>query len=139
MKYTFCFIYKALFIHKIAKLFYISKEDYQKALKKLTLFFSDALPDPIWWCIYEVIWSEYIKWYEAIWVIVRIISFNLCKSIHGILNYSTFFHLPFLIREKWEGTKKSAKISSISRVEGASKWNKNIFFKLLKGYHLVKQ
>ena len=62
------------------------KEDYQKALKILTLFFllnlvpfNDGLPDQVWWCN--------IKW---LLVIPKITSANLCKTIYDIINYSTF-------------------------------------------------
>ena len=91
----------------------ILKEDYQKALKKLILFFlSNPVPfngqryqkqkrpgtsdqslsriqnkfrkipllvisDQIWLCK------------SGFWVIPKIVSANLCKPIHGIINYST--------------------------------------------------
>ena len=34
------------------------------------------LSDQVWWC-------------NGFWVIAKIVFANLCKSVHGIINYST--------------------------------------------------
>ena len=92
------------------------KEDYQKALKKLTLFFlskpvpfngqsyqkqiksgtSDQLlfssqnkfrKIPLFVLYYLTKFDDVMQ--SNFWVIPKNISANLCMSIHGIINYST--------------------------------------------------
>ena len=93
------------------------KDDYQKALKKSTLFFlSNPVPfngqsyqkqkgsgtshQPFlrpWnkfrkiplFVIYYLTKFDDVMW-SSFWVIAKIASVNLCKSIHDMIKYSTF-------------------------------------------------
>ena len=95
------------------------KEDYQKALKILTLFFllnlftfNDGLHDQVWWCN--------IKW---LLVIPKITSANLYKTIYDIINYSTFI-CPF---ESGKRGKEGKKLQNIEYLE-----NEKSFFDVIK-------
>ena len=74
---------------------------------------SDVLPDQVWWCSYN-----------GFWVIGKITSANLCKSVHGIINSSTFTS-PF---ESRNGVKEGQKLQRFEYLE-----NEKSFLDEIKG------
>ena len=66
---------------------------------------------------FDVIWNGF-------WVIPKITSANLCKTIDDIINYSTFFH-PFESRKCGKDGKNYKNLKSRERKE-LFRWNKNI-------------
>ena len=140
------------------------KKDYQKALKKLTLFFlSNPVPfngqsyqkqkrpetsDQLLFrlrnkstnisllVIYDLTkFDGVIK--SGFWVISKITSANLCKPIHDIINYSTLI-CPFEFGKVWQRRGKNTKFEYIKNKKSFLDEIKNIF-QFLKGYHLVKR
>ena len=136
------------------------KEDYQNTLKKLPLFF---LSNPVsfngqnyqkqkgsgtshqslfrlrnkfknifLFVIYYLTKFDDVM-QRSFWVISKITSSNLCKSIDDIINYSTSIG-PFKSGNCGKEGKKLRK----ERKE-LFWWNKKDFSLFLKGYHLVKK
>ena len=63
--------------------------------------------------------------WSSFWVIAKITSANLCKSIHDIINYSTSI-CPF-ISEVWKGKEKITKNWISQEREELFRWNKRYF------------
>ena len=128
------------------------KEDYQKAFKKLTLFFFKTqsllmnniiknkrglelvTSSPqvtikvqknsiISYVLSDQVWWSNIKWF---WVIPKITPANLCKPIHEIIYYSTSI-LFLWICEVWKGRGKITKILISWERKELFWWNKNHF------------
>ena len=140
------------------------KEDYQKALKNLTLFLlSDQVPfnrqsyqkqkgsgtSDQSFCR---LWNKFkniplfVTYYlnkfddvmlSSFWVIPKIRSANFCKSIHDIMNYSTFI-CPFESGKCGREGIKSQEFEYLKNKTSFLDEIKNIF-QFLKGYHLVKK
>ena len=128
------------------------KENYQKALKKLTLLFlsnpvpfngqryqkqkgpgsSDQSLFRLWnnfrkitlLVIYYLIKFDDVIW-SGFWVIPKIASANLCKPIHNI-NKSFHFHLHFWIWKVWKG--RGHKIWISRERKELFRWKKNNTF-----------
>ena len=140
------------------------KEDIEKASKKLTLFF---LTNPVpfngqsyqkqeepgtshqslfrsqkkfskisLFVIYYLTKFDDIMW-RSFWVIPKITSANLCKSIHDMINYSTST-CPFESGKCGKEGKKSQKFHYLENKKNFLDEIK-IIFQFLKGYHLVKK
>ena len=85
----------------------------QIKLRKISLLV--ILPDQVWWCNIKRFFS-YSKNY---------ISANLCKSIHNIINYSTFI-CPFE-SGKWGKGKKLQKFEYLENEQNFLDETKSIF------------
>ena len=137
--------------------------DYQKALKKLTLVFLSN-PVPFNGQNYQkqkrsgnsdqsllMLQSKcknmllFIRYYltkfddeiqNSFWVIPKITSANLCKSVDDIVNYSTSI-CPF---ESGNCGKERKKLQKIEYLENEKCFLDEIksIFQFVKGYHLVK-
>ena len=105
------------------------KEDYQKALGKLTLF---SLLNPVslsrkrlqnkfrkipLLVTYYPTKFDHVIW-SSFWFIPKITSANLCKPIHDIKNYSTFF-CPFEFGKFGKEGKKLHKTEYLERTKRA--------------------
>ena len=123
------------------------KEDCQKALKKLTLYFlSNPVPFnrqnyqkqkgsgtnelqnkfksiSLFDTYYPTKFDDVMK--SSFWVISKITSANLCKPIHDIISYSTFI-CPFE-SEKCERKEKITKIWITEERKELFRWNKKHF------------
>ena len=140
------------------------KGDYQKLLKKLTLFF---ISNPVLFngqsykkqkglgtsnqSLFRLQnkftkISILVKYYQTkfdgviqigSWVIPKITPLNLCKPIHDIINYSTSI-CSFESRKCGKEVEKS-QILNISRTKRDFWIYKKHFSQFLKGYHMVKK
>ena len=140
------------------------KEDYQKALKKLTLFFL-LNPVPFNGQSYQkqkepgtsdqlvfrlrnkfrkipLLVIHYLNKFDDViqtgfWFIPKITSANLCKPVHDIINYSTAI-CPV---EPGKCGKEGKKLQKLEYLESEKSFldEKKYFPYFLKGYHLVKK
>ena len=78
----------------------------------------------------DVIWSGF-------WVILKIISANLCKSVYHI-NYSTSI-CPFEFGKCGKEGKKLQKLEYFENEKSFLDEIKKTFFIVFEGYHLVKK
>ena len=141
------------------------KEDYQKAFKKVILFF---LPNPVpfnWQNFQEQKGSGtsnhslfrlqskfrklllldlyYLTKFDDViesgfWVILKIISANLCKSICDIINYSTS-NCPFGSGKYGKEGKKLQKLEYLENEKNFLDQIKKHFSWFLKACHLMKK
>ena len=79
----------------------------------------------------DAMWSGY-------WVIPEITSANLCKPIHGIINYSASI-CPFESGEFEKEGEKLQKFHYLRNEKGFLDEIKKVFSWLLKSYHLLKK
>ena len=77
------------------------------------------------------------KDYQKALVIIKIISANLCKSIHDIINYFTST-CPFRFGKYGKEGEKIQKFEYLQNKKSFLDEIKNIF-QFLKGYHFVKK
>ena len=90
---------------------------------------------PLFVIYYLTKFDDVIK--SSFWVISKITSANLCKSVHDIINYSTSI-CPFESRKCGKEGKKSQNFEYLVNENSFLDEIKNIF-QFLKGYHLVKK
>ena len=129
------------------------KEDYQKDLKKLTLFFlSNPVPfngqsyqkqkgsvtsekslfrlqnkfrkSPFWVIYYLTKYDDVIQ--SSFWIIPKITSANLCNPIHEIINYSTSTS-PFESGKFWKERKNLQKFEYLENEKSFLDEIKNFF------------